>query len=143
MNQASPHVLLDEPPNPINEEQRDLWCSVIQQAVEDFRGCNDPADKDSHHHKRLRYEDAKRWLESDNTCPNSFLALCDLLGLDPGAIRHRLFTEKKNSNQTTERRDPSWKKKRNAAFRTVARSPSSLAASAAPIMTAGATTSLK
>jgi hypothetical protein len=96
MDTYVPHVMQDGP-NPLDYDQRALYCAVMEQAVEDLRGCADPVDKDSLHHKRLRHEEAKRWFESESTCANSFLGICDLLGFDPARIRNHLFAEKKNT----------------------------------------------
>lgn len=93
-NPDVPTVMMERP-NPISENLRILWCAVIEQAVDDLRGCNDEADKDSGHQKRLRKNAARRWFNSESTYPNSFLSVCELLQLDPSQIRKKLLAEKK------------------------------------------------
>lgn len=93
----APSVLM-ESPNPLSYDQRLLWCAVLEQAVEDFRGCCDQNnDKNSPSHRRMRQEQAAAWFKSDRSEINSFFWICDLLGLDAVAIREKLLAEKKTT----------------------------------------------
>lgn len=59
----------------------ELQVALLEQAVEDLR----------RRKRRIRHE-AVLWVENeDEKWPFSFLNVCARLGLDPGAVRHRLI----------------------------------------------------
>lgn len=60
-----------------------LWAEVIRQAYDDV-GHKDP---------RIR-RDASDWFMSERREICSFLWVCDMLGLDPGRIRKRVFAHR-------------------------------------------------
>jgi hypothetical protein len=75
------------PAQPLPE--RELWIEVIRLAINDARGiglkCRDT--------RTILYlqEYALRWLQSNRRTEGSFLWVCELVDLDPGAIRRGLW----------------------------------------------------
>jgi len=63
---------------------KDLWLAVLEQAVKDARGTRT-------YHSIMR--EAREWFRSENEDPGSFLWICQLLGLDPEAVRGTVAKE--------------------------------------------------
>jgi hypothetical protein len=83
--------MLENRPNPVSYQHRELWCSVLQQAMNDLFGRQDETDKYSAHHKLLRHLNARAWFNSKRHEPRSFLWICDVLGIDPVRIRNKVL----------------------------------------------------
>ena len=66
---------------------RDLWAAVLHQAIDD--AVSDSTDMRATGTKATAAEclSARRWIASDRWLFNSFVALCDMLELDPGRVR--------------------------------------------------------
>jgi len=68
------------------DEERRLWCSVIERALEDARGRLAGAGTTNPVTLNKIIKDAHKWL----TIPNrDFDEVCHLAGLDPDAVRER------------------------------------------------------
>ena len=68
--------------------ERALFIAVLWQAIEDLR-----TDQSGRYLRGRRvYRSAYQWVASDDrSWPGSFLNVCDLLGLSPGALRAALL----------------------------------------------------
>jgi hypothetical protein len=70
--------------------EKDLAAGVLKQAAQDlrrFHGATSAVEREI-------YLDAYRWLTVDDcSWPFSFLNVCQLLNLAPGAVRHELLDE--------------------------------------------------
>ena len=95
--------MLEERPNPVNLQLRKLWGAVMIQAIDDLKGVTDWADKNSVHIKGMRYQSALNWFMSTNTSFGTFHWVCDLLMMDPGKIRDRLFHESASTGQASKK----------------------------------------
>jgi hypothetical protein len=87
-----PQMLADRP-NTYTHQLRDLWCSVLLQAVDDLRGRQDDTDKYSSHQRSVRQANARAWFMSKNTEPKSFTWICSIIGTDPTRIRTKLLSQ--------------------------------------------------
>lgn len=87
-------------PNPVPYQLRELWCAVLQQAVDDLRGRQDETDKYSAHQKGLRRDNALAWFLSKNTEPRSFMWICSIIKTDPVRIRKTLLSSVKEMQWT-------------------------------------------
>lgn len=70
-----------------------LVIAVMEMAVSDFVRFDglDGIDSDTGVKKSSIHRDAEQWLFSDDRdWPFSFLNLCDIIGVEPSALRHRL-----------------------------------------------------
>jgi hypothetical protein len=82
------------PAQPLPESE--LWIEVIRLAINDARGiglkCRDT--------RTILYlqEYALRWLQSNRRTEGSFLWTCEILDLDPGAIRRGLWGDSRISD---------------------------------------------
>jgi hypothetical protein len=71
--------------------QKDLASGILKQAAQDLRRFRNPTG----HVERELYFDAYHWFtSSDYTWPFSFLNVCQLLDLDPEAVREELTGER-------------------------------------------------
>jgi len=71
----------------MENKERNLWASVMEQAINDYRNPKGPS-KDKSRIKRS----AKAWLKSsNNTGIYTFLGVCSLLNFNPEAVREKLF----------------------------------------------------
>lgn len=74
--------------------EKRLMCAVIEDAVDVYRkyaGVRDPA------HEKL-FRDAEEWIETrDRTWLFSFETICDVLGLEPDALRRGLRAIKRRA----------------------------------------------
>jgi hypothetical protein len=59
-----------------------LWSSVLERAIEDFRGF----------HGLWLQNNAKTWLLSNNDGIGSYLWICGVLNLDPPTVRRSIIT---------------------------------------------------
>lgn len=85
--------MLAERPNPVTYQLRELWCAVLQQAIDDLRGRQDETDKYSSHQRSVRQANARAWFMSENTEPKSFFWICSIIGTDPARIRTKLLSQ--------------------------------------------------
>ena len=64
----------------ITDSDRDLWLAVINQALDDLTATERPLKRS-----------ARAWFLSSNRNAGSFIWVCDLVGLEPTAVRRRQF----------------------------------------------------
>jgi len=77
-----------------------LWANILQKAIEDlYYKPPETTEKltvcqDSQIKKELYWkEQAQAWFKSKNNTFNSFEGVCNILGLEPSAIRKKLHEE--------------------------------------------------
>ena len=82
------------------DAEKALWTAVLVQAIDDLVGIN------IHCHRyvwpRLRYF-ARLWFESESCELGAFCWICDLIEIDPGRLRRRLFAIVERNGRATVR----------------------------------------
>ena len=94
MAEVSYPILANQIPKRAKDEfepEKDLWASVIKEAIQCYQG---RADVKGCVHPELVREiergQAKRWFASESTIPGTFLWICRRLKLKPSTIRAKL-----------------------------------------------------
>jgi hypothetical protein len=67
--------------------ERQLWCAVVERAMQDAVGCN--AAWDRCEARRRERQDALRWFVEGG---RDYQLACDAAGVDPDHLRHRVMT---------------------------------------------------
>lgn len=69
----------------IDNEFLELWKRILQQAKQYY--VSGPTEEELQDYARVAGEDAESWIESNSEEVGSFVWACDLLDLEPSAVR--------------------------------------------------------
>lgn len=69
----------------IDTEFQELWKRVLRQAQQHYIA--GPTEQELNDYARVAGEDAEAWIDSDSEEVGSFIWVCDLLDLEPSAVR--------------------------------------------------------
>lgn len=69
----------------IDTEFQELWKKVLRQAQQHY--IHGPTEEELQDYARVAGEDAEAWIDSNSEEVGSFVWVCDLLDLEPSAVR--------------------------------------------------------
>ncbi len=73
----------------MSESILELWKEVLKKAVDDAK--EGPSEREIKDYIYCTKANAKEWIKGKSEEPGSFIWVCDLLDLQPSAVRREIF----------------------------------------------------